>query len=222
MSLRSKYFNVAAFFAATFVFAILTFATLIFARAGFAQPIFDDEAFPQPRQKISTDLNGDDIPDQVLVYALNRSFDILSYELGYGGGDFGEGEAFIVPINLSDFDSLALLPNGNVTLTWGCFACGRYHTRISRTLRLDKDRLQVIGYDQVYADRIYAAVFSCSVNLITGDAVVEADDVERITLTTPDRMSHLQDYVWESTPKACDALRKYDDAFMEEHFRDKR
>ncbi|MBT2130561.1 hypothetical protein [Aliiroseovarius lamellibrachiae] len=217
MSLSSKYFNVAAVFAATFVFA-----QSVFVGAGFTQPIFDDEAFPKPRQALSTDLDGDGTPDRVLVYALNRSFDILSYELGYGGGDFGEREAFIVPVNLSDFDSLALLPNGNVTLTWGCFACGRYHTHISLTLRLDQDRLQVIGYDQYYADRIYAAVFSCSVNLITGKAVVEADDIEQVLLTTPERATHLQDYRFESTPKACDALRKYDDAFMEEHFGDER
>ena len=217
MSFGPNYSNVAAVFAATFVFAVSHFAGL-----GFAQPVFDSEAFPQPRQQVSTDLDGDGIPDRVLVYALNRSFDILSYELGYGRGEFGEREAFIVPINLSDSDSLALLPNGNFTLTWGCFACGRYHTHISLTLRLENDRFQVIGYDQVYADRMYAAVFSCSVNYLTGKAVVEADDVEQVALTTPERATDLQGYVWENTPKACDALRKYDDAFMERHFADKR
>lgn len=217
MSLKSKYFDVAAVFAATFVFA-----QSFFVGAGFAQPIFDEEAFPQPRQEVSTDLDGDGTPDRVLVYALNRSFDILSYELGYGGGGFGEREAFIVPVNMSDFDSLSLLPNGNVTLTWGCFACGRYHSHTSLTLRLAKDRFQVIGYDQLYADRMYAAVFSCSVNFLTGEVVVEADDVERIMLETPERATNLQDYVFESTPKACGVLRKYDDAFMEMHFGDKR
>ncbi len=217
MSLRPKYFNVAAVFAATFVFT-----QSLFVDASFAQPIFEDETFPRPRQQVSIDLDGDGTPDRVLVYALNRSFDILSYELGYGADDFGEREAFIVPVNRSDFDSLALLPNGNVTLTWGCFACGRYHSHTSLTLRLMNDHLQVIGYDHTYADRMFAAVFSCSVNLITGKTIIEADDVERIVLKTPERTTHLKDYDFDSTPKACGALRKYDDAFMEEHLGDKR
>lgn len=210
----ARSYNVAAIFAATFVLATSLFSV----QSSHAQPVFDPDRFPDPREQILVDLNGDGTPDRVLVYALNRSYDILTYELGFGSGSFDEREAFVVPVNMSDSDSLGLSGTGNVVLTWGCFACGRYHSQTSVTLRLENDRFQVIGYDHTHADRIYAAVFSCSVNFITGDAVIEADDIERLTRSTPERSQPLRNYAWQAAPRACDVLDKYDDAFKERHF----
>lgn len=214
MILNARVHNVAAVFAATFVFGL----SISSAHFSNAQPVFDEDSFPPPREQILVDLDGDGTSDRVLVYALNKSYNILSYELGLSSGGFDEREAFVVPVNMSDSDSLTQSNNGNVILNWGCFACGRYHSQTSLSLRLENGRLQVIGYDHVFADRIYAAVFSCSVNFITGDAVVEADDVELLMLSTPERTQPLRNYDWQAAPRACDALDKYDDAFNEEHF----
>ncbi|MGB0959986.1 MAG: hypothetical protein ACPGVK_07015 [Halocynthiibacter sp.] len=197
-----KYLGVAAIFAATSV---------------FAQPVIDTALFPKPRQVLMLDVNGNGQLDRLSITPLNSTFDVLTYDNG-PPPDFWDESAFIVPINLTDSDSLVAGQNGTFTLNWGCFACGRYHSHEALTLRLQEKKIHVIGYDYHYADRFYAAVMSCSVNFLTGDAIVTADDVETITLTTAERALPLSEYAFETTPEACKALDQFDDAFLKKHF----
>ena len=81
-----------------------------------------------------------------------------------------------MPINLFGDDTLVALPNGNLGAASPALAStATVRSRWTRETRT----LQVIVYDNSYVDRIFAAVITCSVNLLTGDTIVEAIDVER-------------------------------------------
>jgi len=194
--------SVAAAFAATFV---------------SAQPVIDTSLFPEPKQVLLADLTGDGVDDKLQIFPLNERFDVLSFAIG-SGTRFRDEEAIILPINLSEWDSLEQLPNGNIAIHWGCFACGRTHDHYSVTVRYEDYQLQIIGYDTSYADRLYAAVFTCSVNFLSGRAIVKAVGVEKLELPSAIRPVPLAEFDFSHHPPACDALQRYDEAFLEEHF----
>lgn len=178
-----------------------------------AQPIIDYDAMPTPRQTIQADLNNDGMPETISVFGLNDTFDVITIDDRY------PRQAFIVPINLSDFQSLEIAANGNLLVNYGCFACGRTHSHTTLTIRLQDDTLQVIGYDHSYADRLFAAVMDCSVNLLTGDAIVRSIDVDTQQLSTPERAYPVRDIIARAGPQICtDGFARYDDDFLRENY----
>ena len=202
MLLRILSLGVAAVFAATFV---------------CAQPVIDTSLFPQPTQVLLADLTGDGQDDKLQIFPLNERFDVLSFSTG-SGSRFWDNAAIILPINLSDWDSLEQLPNGNIAIHWGCLACGRTHSHFSITIRYTDYHLQVIGYDVTYADRLYAAVFTCSVNFLNGRAILQAVEVEKLELRSTQTPVALTQFDFDKQPTACEGLKRYDDAFLDEHY----
>ena len=82
-------------------------------------------------------------------------------------------------------------------------------------------QLRVIGFDDSYADRIFAAVITCSVNLLNGDTIVEAIDVEKLNLTTDERSYSLAALPEDPLPQVCrSAYARYDDDFMTRNYPD--
>lgn len=196
-------------------------AGITLAASAIAQPVIDENALPAPRQSVEIDLDGDGRTETASVYSLNDKYDVITIRAAAANGDFDFDEGFVLPINLADSDSLYALPNGNLRITWGCLACGRYHTQSSVTVDAHGGEIQVIGYDDTYADRLFAAVFSCSVNLLTGDVIVEADAIEQRTLTTDARSYPLADLRTSALPQVCvAAYARYDDNFMAKNFPD--
>ncbi|WP_039018967.1 hypothetical protein [Halocynthiibacter namhaensis] len=197
--------------------SILTVAAVFAATFVSAQPIITADLFPKPQQVLLADLTGDGVDDKLQIYALNERFDVLSFAVSYGGR-FRDNEAVILPINLSDLDSLERLPNGNIAIHWGCFACGRTHSHHSITIRYHNLQLQVIGYDFTSVDRIFAAAFSCSVNFLNGRAVIKAIEVDSREVPASAVPVSLAQFDFRRQPIACDALDQYDDVFLEKHF----
>ena len=198
---------------------LLLAAGIFLATNTQAQPVIDYDAMPTPKQTIQTDLDGDSLLETVSAYALNDHFDVITIRFAEDNGDWDFDSAFIVPINLSDSDSLEAMPNGNLRIHWGCFACGRYHSQSSVVVEARNTDMQVIGYDNIYADRLFAAVITCSVNLLTGDTIVEAMDVEKLNLTTDERSYPLSALSEAPLPQVCStAFERYDDDFMAQNY----
>ncbi|SMX39181.1 hypothetical protein OCA8868_01874 [Octadecabacter ascidiaceicola] len=197
-------------------------AGLTLATSAQSQPIIDFDAMPEPYQTVEIDLDGDGTSEVASAFTLNDRFGIVTIRPPETGGNWNIDAAFVVPINLSDFDTLEALPNGNLRIHWGCFACGRTHNHRSVTVDWRDDIAQVIGYDDTYADRLFAAVFSCSVNFLTGDAIVVADDIDETReLATDTRSYPLSDLGDGHLPQVCStAYERYNDDFMHEHFSD--
>lgn len=194
-------------------------AGLTLATSVGSQPIIDYDAMPDPVQTVEIDLDGDGEAEIASAYTLNDRYSVVTIRPPENRGDYDYDTAFITPINLSDFDTLEALPNGNLRIHWGCFACGRYHSSSSVTLDARGGEVEVIGYDDSYADRIFAAVVTCSVNFLTGDAIVEAIEVERRVLKTDESSFPLNELVDAPLPQVCsDAYGRYDDDFMTKHY----
>ena len=194
-------------------------AGIFLATGALAQPSIDYDAMPTPKQTLDIDLDGDGLLETASAFALNDHFDVLTIRFAVDNGDWDFNSAFIVPINLSDFDSLEALPNGNLRINWGCFACGRYHIKSSIVVDSRDGQVQVIGFENSYADRIYAAVITCSVNLLNGDTIVEAVDVETLNLSTHERSYPLSALPEDPLPQVCTkAHARYDDDFMSQHY----
>ena len=198
---------------------LLLVAGLTLATSVQSQPVIDYDTMPDPVQSVEIDLDGDGAPEIASAYTLNDRYSVVTIRPPERGGDYDFDTAFITPINLSDFDTLEVLQNGNLRVHWGCFACGRYHSSRSVIVDARAGVLQVIGYDDSYADRIFAAVITCSVNLLTGAAIVEAIDVERRNLTTDERSFALSELRDASLPLVCrSAYERYDDDFMAKNY----
>ena len=198
---------------------LLLVAGLILATSVGSQPVIDYDGMPDPVQTVEIDLDGDGEFETASAYTLNDRFDVVTIRPSENGGDRDFDAAFVVPINLFDEDTLEALPNGNLNIHWGCFACGRYHSHSSVTVDARDGTLQVIGYDNSYADRMFAAVITCSVNLLTGDAIVEAIEVERHALTTDARSFPLNELSDAPLPQVCStAYDRYDDDFMAKNY----
>ena len=198
---------------------LLLVAGLTLATSVQSQPVIDYDTMPDPVQSVEIDLDGDGAPEIASAYTLNDRYSVVTIRPPESGGDYDFDTAFITPINLSDFDTLEVLQNGNLRVHWGCFACGRYHSSSSVIVDARDGVLQVIGYDDSYADRIFAAVITCSVNLLTGAAIVEAIDVERRNLTTDERSFALSELRDVSLPLVCrSAYERYDDDFMAKNY----
>jgi hypothetical protein len=216
MIIRNQNNKMAANFA-----AICIFFLSVIAQPVFSQPMFHDTSFNSPRETLLVDFDGDHIQDRFQVFSLNDYFDVLTFDKGVITGqqdEFDVDSAYILPANLSDFETVQKLPNGSISLGWGCFACGRNHSHYSVTIALKNDQLTVIGYDQTIIDRIYAAALTCSINYLTGKVVIEAIDVEKVKLKTNELPQPLQLYPFEMAPTACGGLAKYDDDFLTKHF----
>jgi hypothetical protein len=200
---------------------LLLVAGLTLATSAHSQPIIDYDAMPNPVQTALTDLDGDGELEATSVFALNDRYDIVTIRPFENRGDRDFDAAFVVPINQSDFDTLEIQANGNLRIYWGCFACGRYHSTSSVTVDARDGEIKVIGYDDSYADRIYAAVITCSVNLLTGDAIVQADDVDKQVLTTNERSYPLSALSTATFPQVCrSAYARYDEDFMVQNYPD--
>lgn len=193
-------------------------AAIFVATISSAQPIIDTDTFPTPKETVFTSLGDEAQQYRFQSFALNDSFDIITFDHVHSSGNIFAHDAFIAPINLGEEPSLIVMQNGNVRVSWGCFACGRYHSISSVTLSLKQDQLHVIGYDHSYADRLYAAVFSCSVNFLTGKAIIQADDIETRHLTTNETTYSVKNLSNVPAPAVCDALDDYDHDFLEKHF----
>lgn len=204
----------------TWYVAALVAATAVFGLRATAQPIIDESLFPAAKETLLVDVTGDGVPDRFDAFALNRSVDVVSFSIGYDGEEFFDRTTLLLPINLADSDSFIALENGSVQLSWGCFACGRYHSQSSVTVAWRDDGLRVVGFDYAVVDRIFAAVISCSVNLLNGKALVAAEDADVQNLSTSDRAFSLEALPLDYSPEVCGAINKYDDKFMEKHFGD--
>ncbi len=109
---------------------------------------------------------------------------------------------------MSTDPSLDQTESGALRLHWGCFACGRTHHHMQVTLRFNGDQLEVIGYDVSYADRLNATVFTCSINLLTGDAMITAGESDIRHLNTPDRPFAATTVINRDLLDRCDALSR--------------
>ena len=185
------------------------------ATNALAQPVIDETLFPIPRQTMTLDLNGDGSAEEISVTPLNLDFDVVAISGIY------PPIAFVAPINLSDTPSLQRAPNGNLLVASGCFACGRYHTQTTLTIDWRDEELRVIGVDHTYADRLHAIVVDCSVNLLTGDAIIRAIGIDEQRLTSPERSYAVSDILERPLPEAClRGFARYDDDFMADNTAD--
>ncbi|MBM2575106.1 hypothetical protein JQC91_02205 [Jannaschia sp. Os4] len=175
--------------------------------------MIDRDALPRPRASVEVDLDGDGRPETAAVYALDDAHDVVTVR-----GD-GLLAAFATPINLSDSPSLERMGNGNLRVSWGCFACGRTHATVSVVIDLRDGALRVIGWDWSLLDRIHAAALTCSANLLTGAVIVEAVGVDRQDLSTGERDRPVATLAEQRAPDACtEGLARYDDAYLARHF----
>lgn len=199
------------------ILAIFLVAALCVATGSQAQPLYDPLHQTLAPQELLIDLDGDGRTDRLRAAPLDQQSQTLTAEIA-GTNGFELRETLIIPANYADTDTLEILPNGSLKVSWGCFACGRSHLLQAATLRWSEPGLQVIGYDYEYVDRIFGAALSCSVNLLTGRALIEAHGVERQERTADLRALPAQDFDWEQGPPICAALERYDDSFLEQHY----
>ncbi|MGB1234355.1 MAG: hypothetical protein ACPG5U_01320 [Planktomarina sp.] len=189
-----------------------------------AQPIIDYDRFPTPyiSAPISDPKTGDTY--QLSAIALNGSVEaVMLQDVHDGVAGFVEG-TYLIPLNLSDASTLETRINGSVAISWGCFACGRSHSRTTATVAFRDGTLKVVGYDHVYVDRMVPAVISCSVNLLNGRFVIEADDKDRQTGNGTDRAYPMQSLTYDAgfkAPQACDRMQKYDEDWLDQNYPDR-
>ncbi|MGV6840425.1 MAG: hypothetical protein ACWA40_09560 [Planktomarina sp.] len=197
---------------------------LSWGQACLAQPIVDHDRIPSPWIEVIGDVNGDGQDDRLTSTPLNRYTDIIAIELGgaYGLSNTADipNHVIAMPANWSDFESIELRSNTSFTLRTGCFACGRTHSRIDFHIAYRGGQFIVAGYSQSTADRIFATVEICDVNLLTGVANVQFEDIVQRYETT-DRSFAMMDLKPDYTPQICQKLDQFDDIFKESYIKDR-
>lgn len=187
-----------------------------------AQPLIQEDRIPSPWIEVIGDVNADGHEDRLRSTPLNQYTDIISIELGraYGLSDTADMPDHIIaiPTNWSDFDSIERTSHSSFTISTGCFACGRYHSHIAYHIAYRNDHFVVAGYTKTAADRNYATVETCDVNLLTGKADIDFED-ETQHHTIQDRSFMIEDLTPEYTPQICQKLDQFDDAFKESYIK---